>query len=254
MDSLTTTPGAGRSPNPQTPILRTVSTRPTLYGYPVSHYCVSAERMLAFKRIRFDQVYVSYHDKRELLRATGQDYVPALTWDGRAILWAEIPDFLEQVAPEPTLFPEGRRGLARTIEDWGHQVLEERVWRYVVTAVPRQIEDEVERWVFEELQTRARGPWSVLEHRREEFREEMAAHIQLVEEMLDGREWLLDAPSLADFGVFGGLSPLLTVGEEIPDHFPRTRGWASRIQNLGGAPREWTRRAPPALVPASESR
>lgn len=223
------------------PILRDVSPRATLYGYPISHYCVSAERMLAYKRIPFDSVYVSYHDKRELLRATGQDYVPALTWDGRTVSWKEIPDFLEKIVPEPTLFPNGRPGLARTIEDWGHQVLEERIWRYVVTAVPHLLTDEVERWVFEELQTRARGPWSILEQRREEFRVEMVSSLQFVEGMLDGRDWLLDAPSVADFGVFGGLSPLLTVGEEIPDRFPRTRAWAARIQTLGGAPREWER-------------
>jgi glutathione S-transferase len=217
--------------------------RPVLYGYPISHYCVSAERMLAFKGVPFDPVYVSYSDKRELIRATGQDYVPVLSWDGKVVTWEEIPDFLEQKKPNPTLYPGGTRGLAQALENWGHQVLEERVWRYVVTRVPPLFTDEVERWVFEELQTRARGPWSILEHRREEFRVDMEKHLQLVEEMLAGREWLLEAPSLADFGVFGGLSPLLTIGEEVPPRFSRTRAWVERIQHLGSAPRPWGRSA-----------
>jgi len=210
-----------------------MSPRPKLYGYPISHYCISAERMLAFKGIPYDSVYVPYHDKRELIRATGQDYVPALVWDGRFVPWDQIPDFLEEEQPHPTLYPGGARGLAHTLENWGHQVIEERVWRYVVTRVPPVLKDDQERWVFEEMQTRARGPWSVLELRREEFRADMEKHIQLIEEMLDRREWLLESPSLADFGVYGGLSPLFAVGDRIPSRFRRTQAWCHRIEALG---------------------
>jgi glutathione S-transferase len=228
-----------------------VRDRPKLYGYPISHYCVSVERMLAFKGIPFESVYVPYNDKRELIRATGQDYVPALTWDGQVVTWEGIPDFLEAQQSKPSLYPEGTRGLARTLENWGHQVLEERVWRYVVTRVPPLLTDEVERWVFEELQSRTRGPWSILEHRREEFRVDMEKHIQFIEEMLEGREWLMESPSLADFGVFGGLSPLLTIGENIPNRFPRTQEWADRILELGGGPRKWAKASTPARAIAA---
>ena len=226
--------------------------RPKLYGYPISHYCVSAERMLAFKGIPFDPVYVSYHDKRELIRATGQDYVPAMTWEGKVVTWEALPDFLEEKKPEPTLYPKGTRGVARTLENWGHQVLEERVWRYVVTRVPALFKDEVERWAFEELQSRARGPWPILELRKEEFRVDMEKHFELVEEMLTGRRWLLEVPSLADFGVYGGLSPLLTIGEEIPPRFPHIRAWADRIGHLGSEPRPWAR-SPHAVAPVTAS-
>lgn len=210
--------------------------------------------MLAFKGVPFRPVYVSYSDKRELIRATGQDYVPALTWDGVVVPWQEIPEYVERTWPSPTLFPGRNRGLARTLEDWGHQVLEERVWRYVVTRAPPLLTDDVERWVFEELQTRARGPWPILEYRREEFRADMERHLQLVEEMLDGREWLLGAPSLADFGVFGGMSPLLTVGERVPDRFPNLSAWADRILKLGATPRPWERSptAPATAVAEAE--
>jgi glutathione S-transferase len=71
-----------------------VPARATLFGNPTSHYCVSAERTLAFKRTPLDMVYVSYYDKRPLLRATGQDYVPALVWDGKVVTpmaWATHP-------------------------------------------------------------------------------------------------------------------------------------------------------------------
>jgi len=55
----------------------------------------------------------------------------------------------------------------------------------------------------------------------------------MVEAMLDGRDWILGEPSLADFGIFGSLSPLLTIGEAIPSAFPRLANWAARIQALG---------------------
>ncbi len=34
-----------------------------LYAMPISHWCVSADRMLAFKAIPFESLYVAYHDK-----------------------------------------------------------------------------------------------------------------------------------------------------------------------------------------------
>ena len=210
-----------------------MAVRPALYSMPISHYCVSAERMLAFKGVTFDTVYVPYHDKRELIKATGQDYVPTLIWDGRPVMWHEIPDFLERVRPTPSLYPEGSKALATTLEHWGHQVLEERVWRYAVTRVPPVLRDDLERWVFEEMQTRARGPWHVLKMRREEFQEDMRKHLRMVEAMLEGREWILGKPSLADFGVFGSVSPLLTVGERMPADLPRLAAWCGRIQALG---------------------
>jgi glutathione S-transferase len=210
-----------------------MATRPLLYSMSISHYCVSADRILAFKGVDFDTRYVPYHDKQELIKATGQDYVPTLVWNGKPVMWYDIPDFLEKERPEPTLYPGGQKGLAIALENWGHQVLEERVWRYVVTKIPRVLKTEEERWVFEEMQTRARGPWHVLEMRREEFRQDMDKHLSMVEAMLDGREWVLGKPSLADFGIFGSMSPLLTAGEKVPKEFPRLAAWVERIRGLG---------------------
>ena len=206
--------------------------RPKLYSMPISHWCVSADRMLAFKGIPFDTVYVPYHDKRDLIAATGQDYVPTLVWDGKPVMWYDIPDFLESKKPEPTLYPYGQRGLAVAIEQWSHAVTEEKVWRYVVTKAPPTFRDDHERWVFEEFQTRARGPWHVLEMRREEFRQDMMKELARIEAILERSEWILGKPGLADFAVYGSVSPLLTVGETIPREFPRMAAWAERIRAL----------------------
>ncbi|HII41221.1 MAG TPA: glutathione S-transferase family protein [Thermoplasmata archaeon] len=209
-----------------------MASRPQLYSEPFSHYCVSADRMLAFKGIPYDTIPVTYHDKGDLIQATGQDYVPTLMWEGRPVFWYDLPDFLEKAVPQPTLYPRGQKGLAKVLEHWGHQVLEEHVWRYVVTKVPPRLSSDLERWVFEEMQTRARGPWHVLELRREEFREDMVKHLAMVDAILEGRDWILGEPSLADFGIYGGMYPLLFVGETVPDSLPRLAKWVDRVASL----------------------
>jgi len=208
--------------------------RATLYYMPISHWCVCAERMLAFKGVRAEIVRVPYHDKRTLLAATGQDYVPALTWDGKVVAWKDIPEFLETERPLPTLFPGNHRGVAEALDEWGHLHVEEQVWRFVVTKAPGSFSDPVERWVFEEIQSRVRGPWALLEQRREEFRNDLLPTLARIDRMLEGRAWILGpAPSLADFGIFGGLSPLMTVGEPIPEGLPRLTAWIDRMRRIG---------------------
>lgn len=211
-----------------------MAARPVLFTMSISHYCVAAERMLAFKGVVPRLVRVPYHDKRELIRRTGQDYVPALVWDGEFVPWAEIPRWLDARVPSPPLFPAGREALAATLEDWGHQVVEERVWRAVVTHVPPVLADEHERWVFEEMQSRARGLFSVLAMREPEFRAELAPYLAMVDAMLAGRAWILDEPSVADFGIYGGLSPLWTVGGSLPKELANLRRWVDRIRRLPG--------------------
>ena len=203
-----------------------------LFYAPWSHYCVCAELQLAMKGISATVVPVAYHDKTELIAATGQDYVPALAWDGRAVAWGEIPEFLEREAPTPTLFPHGQVGAATLLERWGHQVLEEKVWKYVVPRVAETFADPRERWVFEMVQERVRGPFEVLEGRRPEFLRELSEELGWVERALDGRDYVLGAPSLADCGIYGGLSPLRLVGESVPAKFGRLSDWVARMEAL----------------------
>ncbi len=229
-----------------TPVADEMTSPRRFFSMPISHYCVAVDRMLAFKGLAVEHVRVPYHDKTELLKETGQDYVPALLWDGNVVPWAKIPAFLEAQQPEPTLYPKGWGPVATVLEQWGHDVLEEKVWRAVVTEVPATFTDARERWVFEELQTRGRGPWHVLERRREEFTSEALETLAMVDRMLADRAWVLGEPSLADFGIYGGLSPWLAVGRTIPRDMPHLTRWVDQIRALG-APR-------PASIAGSDPR
>jgi glutathione S-transferase len=203
-----------------------------LFWAPWSHYAICAELQLAIKKAPSTLVRVPYHDKTELLRETGQDYVPELDWDGTMVAWEAIPEFLEGRVPAPTLYPGNQRGVATLLERWGHQALEEKVWKGVVTKMAGTFTDPREAWVFEYLQTRVRGSWTDLEERREQYLREAEGEFAAIDMALDGRDWLLGAPSLADCGVYSGLAPLRAVGENVPAKFARLRGWIARVEAL----------------------
>jgi glutathione S-transferase len=86
--------------------------------------------------------------------------------------------------------------------------------------------------VFEEMQTRARGPWHVLEARKAEFERDMVKHLEIVDKLVRKDGWALGAPGLADFALFGGLSPLLTVGRRPPGRLRALNAWIREVQAL----------------------
>jgi glutathione S-transferase len=215
------------------PPKRAAPAKVTLHEMPLSHHCVKAAKLLDLKGVKFERKYVPYHDKRELLKASGQDYVPWLQWGDKGVPWYDIVDFVEAQVPQPTAFPEGRRGEARIVEQWAHDILEEVVWRYVVPDVVATFSDEHERWVFEEMQIRRRGPLEAMKARQPEFLADVKKHVGLVELALERSEFLLgDAPSLADVAVYGALSPIAYVGKELPRESKRTREWYARVGKL----------------------
>src|SRR5437879_13903357 len=100
-----------------------MASRPLLYSMDISHYCIAADRMLAFKGVAFDTRPVPYHDKQELINATGQDYVTTPVSHGTVAAWQDIPDFLEAAQPKPTLYPCGQKALATLVDHSVRQAL-----------------------------------------------------------------------------------------------------------------------------------
>jgi glutathione S-transferase len=205
----------------------------TFYQEPFSHWCVKAKKIMDYKKIRYETINVGYHDKRELIKATGQDYVPALINDGQIVTYPDVPDFLEKLQANPTIYPEGTRALAKAMENWAHYRLEDVVWCYAVVDFPKTFKDDLERWIFVEIQELKRGPLELLEVRRPALKAEMEDHLQLVEDMLRGHRFLLtEKPSLADFAVFGAVNPLAYSGNRIPEKFPKLNSWYESIDHI----------------------
>lgn len=205
----------------------------TLYEEPWSHWCVKARKIMDYKKIKYRANKVGAYDKRELIEATGQDYVPALVEGKQVITYANIPDYLETVAPVPSIYPNNTRGVAKAIENWAHYRLEDIVWQYSVPDMPKTFRDDVERWVFVEMQEIKRGPLEILEARRPKLRAQMEEHFQILEDMLTEQRFLLgEEASLADFAVFGAISPLLYSGNSFPAEFNRLTAWHQTIKTI----------------------
>ena len=84
-----------------------------LYQFLGSPFCAKVRKLLAFKGVEFEVIEVDYLERKELLLASGQITVPAVTLDnGETIVdSARIATRLEELYPEPTIFPAGWRGM-----------------------------------------------------------------------------------------------------------------------------------------------
>lgn len=205
-----------------------------LYGMDLSHYVVKVKRILAFKGIPFEYEYAPYHDRQELLKVSGQDYVPYLLWEDEGVAWYDIPDFLETKVPTPSLYPRGQRHLAKILEAWAHETVEELAWRVVAPDARKVFDDPREAWVFEELQRRKRGDLDEMALLKPKYAKELVAGLQNVEGRLGEAPYLLGPePSVADFALYGALHCLPYTGNEIPRELPHVRKWFTTVGAVG---------------------
>ncbi|MHB8586945.1 MAG: glutathione S-transferase family protein [Thermoplasmatota archaeon] len=222
--------------------------KPRLFYLRPSHYCEKARAILQFKKIPFDLVLVPYGNHQDVIRASGQDYVPWLGLAGSSygptkvnadgVEWPDIADWAEKVKPEPSLYPgdaKVMRARSRLVENWAHNVVEEAVWKFVIAEIPSCLTDGQERWIFVELQERKRGPLHVMGMRKQEFAGGVREVCALAEDLLGDKPFLLaDAPSLADFALFGALHPLKFTRQEIPKEFEKLRTWHGKVSSIAG--------------------
>jgi glutathione S-transferase len=106
-----------------------------LYVIPASHPSIAAELMLQRKGLDYKRRDLIHAAHIPILKSMGFPgrTVPALKADGRKVQGSrEIARFLDEIAPEPALFPADpeRRAAIEEAERWGDEVLQ---------AVPRRI-------------------------------------------------------------------------------------------------------------------
>ena len=114
--------------------------RARIYIIPISHPSGAAVAMLRHKRIPHRVVRLMAGPHPLLVRFAGfeRHTVPALDIDGRMVQGSrEIARFLDELRPDPPLFPDdpGERARVEKAERWGERVLQpvpRRLFRYLM--------------------------------------------------------------------------------------------------------------------------
>lgn len=210
-----------------------------LYQFLGSPFCAKARKLLAFKGVEFEVVEVDYLERKELLIASGQIMVPAVTLDsGEAIVdSARIAMRLEELYPEPTFFPPGWRGIHLLLADYIDNNLEERVY-------PVAIADELAYYS-------SQGPdraalWRLIRERKYGAGfvdrviadhaanwERARAALAPFEEQLASAPFLTGRIGLADFALYGQLFYLAFTGElKIPADMKNLRAFFGRVDRI----------------------
>ena len=192
-----------------------------------ARFSTNVERValaLAHKGLQAESTWIEYSDRSLVERVSGQGLVPVIEYDGKVVVDSmEIVRFLEERHPDPPLFPRNpaRRAESFVFIDWFN-----RVWK----RPPNEIEAELTKpqpdrsWVGEMVGL-------------------MRTYLDLFEEMLTGREYLMGGElSAADLAAFPFLKYAVLHDPEDDElfhrilrdyqrdrHRPRLEAWIRRV-------------------------
>lgn len=151
-----------------------------LYGFPYSTNMERVQLALGHKELDCEYVPVPLEDRSEVRRLSGQDLVPVIDHGGTIVHDSPaILQYLDKQFPELPLYPpgHGRRAEMNVFIDWFN-----RVWK----VAPNAIEAEFGKEQPDQAKIDA-------------WQKEMRDSLQVFEDMLTGREYLMgDAFSAAD--------------------------------------------------------
>jgi len=210
-----------------------------LYQFATSPFCAKIRKILDYKGVDYDLVEVDYLERKELLIASGQITVPALTLaTGETLTESEvIAQRLEDLYPEPTIFPPDWRGVHLALARYFDGALEDALFRI---AVPdelihyrRQGKDREALWRL--VRERKYGP-GFCERMVNEHPANLAQASNLLaplDDVLAERAFVLGRIGYADFALYGQLSYLAFTGEmKIPATLANLRAFYGRMDRI----------------------
>lgn len=214
----------------------------TLYQFTTSPFCAKVRKILDFKGLDYRVVEVDYLERKELVLASGQLMVPALTLEnGETIVDSDrIAVRLEDLYPEPTIFPPEWRGLHLALARYFDGEFEDALFR---AALPDQIAHYAR-------QGRDREAFYRLIRERKYgvgFCDEVIANhasywaralerLAPLDETLRERAFLLGRVGYADFALYGQLNYLAIGGvSKIPAELASLSAYYDRVDRITAA-------------------
>ncbi|MFL5894767.1 MAG: glutathione S-transferase family protein [Thermoleophilaceae bacterium] len=198
-----------------------------LYRAPWSTNCERVAIALAYKGLETESVWIDYGHRAPVEAVSGQPLVPVVELDGEVVFDStRILRRLEQLAPEPPLFPRepARRAEMDVFLEWFNDV-----WK----RPPNEIEAELGR------------PETDVD-KIERLAARMDGWLDVFESMLGGRDYLMgDALSAADCAAYpflkfaagrdpadGELFHRVLDERQSVDGRPRLAAWIERVRRL----------------------
>ncbi len=213
-----------------------------LYQFLGSPFCAKVRKILAFKGVEFEVVEVDYLERKELLLASGQIMVPAVTLENGETIAdsARIAMRLEELYPEPTIFPAGWRGMHLVLADYIDNHLEDAVYRVALADelahYSRQGADRAALWRL--VRERKYGAGFV-DRTIAEYQanwERARAALAPLEEQLGSVPFLTGRIGLADYALYGQWFYLAFTGElKIPAEMKNIRAFFGRVNRIASA-------------------
>ena len=210
-----------------------------LYQFLTSPFCAKVRKILDYKGIDYELAEVDYVDRRNLLEASGQMMVPALTLaSGETIIESDqIAHRLEADYPEPTIFPPEWRGIHIGLARYFDTEIEDALFRAAVA-------DEIEH--YRKLGPDREALWRLMRERKygtgfcDQMVREQAANLERaaallapIDESLERRAFLLGQIGYADFALYGQLYYLGFTGElKLPASLANLRAFYGRMDRI----------------------
>ncbi|MFI5353364.1 MAG: glutathione S-transferase family protein [Candidatus Binatales bacterium] len=210
-----------------------------LFQFLPSPFCAKVRKILEYKGIEFEAIEVDYLERKELIAASGQITVPALTLPGGETIVdsGRIATRLEELFPEPTIFPPSWRGMHIAMARYIESEVEEAIFR---VKIPDTMEywrlrgaDRLAMWRYVRERKYGAGFCDRMVREREANLDRVREVLSPFEDALGDRPFLFRRIGLADFSLYGTLHSLAFTGElKIPAEFPALRAFYGRIDRI----------------------
>ncbi len=216
-----------------------------LFQFLTSPFCAKVRKILDYKGIDYETIEVNYLERKELLTASGQIMVPALTLEsGETIVNSDrIAMRLEELYPEPTIFPPGQRGLHIALARYIDTAVEDALFR---VAVPDELEffrcqgaEREAMWRLIRERKYGEGFVNLMSDELESNWKIAATVLAPFEEQLGAGvgAFLTGRIGLADFSLYGQLHYAGFTGElKLRESMPNLRAFYGRMDRITSAP------------------